>query len=134
MPQLDRIIIFPQVFWLLAIFTIFYIIVTHFFLPKFLKALKTRKKIVKANELEASLVAKRSIDSQAKLRFLLLNHLSNVREVFSRNSALSVSNAKNLDMQSVDELLSVMVKNSILFCNSQILDSICIKVKSVYLR
>nr|YP_009317550.1 ATP synthase F0 subunit 8 [Gelidium sclerophyllum]AOX49002.1 ATP synthase F0 subunit 8 [Gelidium sclerophyllum] len=132
MPQLDRIIIFPQVFWLLVIFTMFYIILTHFFLPRFLKALKARKEIVKINELEASLVSERSTDNQAKLRFLLLSHLSIVKKIFSMNSALNISNAKILNTQAVDELVSVMVKNSILFCNSQILDSICIKVRSIY--
>nr|YP_009317527.1 ATP synthase F0 subunit 8 [Gelidium isabelae]AOX48979.1 ATP synthase F0 subunit 8 [Gelidium isabelae] len=132
MPQLDRIIIFPQVFWLLVIFTIFYITLTHFFLPRFLKALKTRKEIVKVNELESSLVSKKSIDSQAKSRILLLNYLDIVKKIFSLNSTLNIPNAKNLNTQSVDELIGVMVKNSILFCNSQILDSIRIKVKSIY--
>nr|YP_009317481.1 ATP synthase F0 subunit 8 [Gelidium arborescens]AOX48910.1 ATP synthase F0 subunit 8 [Gelidium arborescens] len=134
MPQLDRIIIFPQVFWLLVIFTMFYIMLTHFFLPRFLKSLKTRKEIVKINELEASLISKRSADSQAKLKFLLLNHLSTLKKIFSMNLALNISNTKSLNTQSVDELICVMVKNSILFCNSQILDSICIKVKSVYFK
>nr|YP_009114033.1 ATP synthase F0 subunit 8 [Gelidium elegans]AGW30472.1 ATP synthase F0 subunit 8 [Gelidium elegans] len=132
MPQLDRIIIFPQVFWLLVIFTVFYIVLTHFFLPRFLKALKTRKEIVKVNELEALLVSKRSTDSQTKLRLLLLNHLSIVKKIFSLNPTLNISSAKSLNTQAVDELIGVMVKNSILFCNSQILDSIRIKVRSIY--
>nr|YP_009317504.1 ATP synthase F0 subunit 8 [Gelidium galapagense]AOX48956.1 ATP synthase F0 subunit 8 [Gelidium galapagense] len=132
MPQLDRIIIFPQIFWLFVIFTIFYISLTHFFLPKFLRSLRARKEIIKINEAEASLLIKKSIGNQTKLKFLLSNYLSDIKKIFSINPILNISDAESLNTKKVDELISVMIKNSVLFCDSQILDSISINVKPVY--
>nr|YP_009546481.1 ATP synthase F0 subunit 8 [Gelidium kathyanniae]AYO27829.1 ATP synthase F0 subunit 8 [Gelidium kathyanniae] len=132
MPQLDRIIIFPQIFWLFVIFTVFYISLTHFFLPKFLKSLKARKEIIKVNEAEALLLIKKSMANQAKLKLLLLNHLSDIKKIFSINPILNISDTRSLNTKRVDELISVMIKNSALFHDSQILDSISINVKSVY--
>nr|YP_009546258.1 ATP synthase F0 subunit 8 [Gelidium gabrielsonii]AYO27606.1 ATP synthase F0 subunit 8 [Gelidium gabrielsonii] len=132
MPQLDRIVIFSQIFWLFVIFTVFYISLTHFFLPKFLKFLKARKKIIKVNEAEALLLIKKSTANQVKLKLLLSNHLVDLKKIFSINPILSVSDTRSLNTKKVDKLISVMVKNSVLFCDSQILDSININVKSVY--
>nr|YP_009317573.1 ATP synthase F0 subunit 8 [Gelidium sinicola]YP_009559277.1 ATP synthase F0 subunit 8 [Gelidium coulteri]AOX49025.1 ATP synthase F0 subunit 8 [Gelidium sinicola]QBA96124.1 ATP synthase F0 subunit 8 [Gelidium coulteri] len=132
MPQLDYIIIFPQIFWLFLIFTVFYISLTHFFLPKFLKSLKARKEIIKANEAEALSLIKKSTDNQTKLNLLLSNYLSDIKRIFSVSPTLSISDTKSLNNKKADELISIMIKNSALFCDSQILDSISINVKSVY--
>lgn len=42
MPQLDYLIIIPQVVWLFLIFTCFYFTLTYFFLPTLLKTIKVR--------------------------------------------------------------------------------------------
>nr|YP_008963212.1 ATP synthase F0 subunit 8 [Gelidium vagum]AGO19326.1 ATP synthase F0 subunit 8 [Gelidium vagum] len=132
MPQLDRIIISPQVFWLFIVFSTFYIVSTHFFLPKFLKALKSRKGIIKTNEMEVLLLTKKSIANQTELKSLLLTHLNELKEIFSKSSILSISNTKNLNTKEIDELIGLIIKNSTLFCNYQILNSISINVRSVY--
>ena len=132
MPQLDRIIISPQVFWLFIVFSTFYIVSTHFFLPKFLKALKSRKGIIKTNEMEVLLLTKKSIANQTELKSLLLTHLNKLKEIFSKSSILSISNTKNLNTKEIDELIGLIIKNSTLFCNYQILNSISINVRSVY--
>lgn len=49
MPQLDFTIAFPQIFWLFINFFFIYVIFVHFFLPLFVKVLKSRKKIVELN-------------------------------------------------------------------------------------
>ena len=129
MPQLDRIIIFPQIFWLFIVFILFYTTLTHFFLPKFLKSLKARKLVIEANEKEISSIAKTSLDTQAKLTFTLLNNLASVRRILDNNSTFSILNSNSLEIKKADELIGIAVKNSILFCNSQILDSINIYSK-----
>ena len=50
MPQLDFIITSSQIFWLIVVFLLLYTVLTHFFLPKFIKVLKTRKRITSENE------------------------------------------------------------------------------------
>ena len=49
MPQLDFIIASSQIFWLILIFFVLYTTLTHFFLPNFIKILKTRKKVLLEN-------------------------------------------------------------------------------------
>ena len=49
MPQLDFTIASSQIFWSIIIFFVLYTILTHFFLPNFIKVLKGRKKILWEN-------------------------------------------------------------------------------------
>nr|YP_009317596.1 ATP synthase F0 subunit 8 [Pterocladiella media]AOX49048.1 ATP synthase F0 subunit 8 [Pterocladiella media] len=126
MPQLDRIIIFPQIFWLFLIFTSFYIILTHFFLPKFLKSLKSRKSVIDLNELKVNYVKQQSIESEQKFKDLLTQDLAKIKFFFNSNVAFEILNLENSE---ADRIISQAVKNSILFCNFQILNSIEIYCK-----
>ena len=134
MPQLDRIIIFPQIFWLFLIFTLFYIVLTHFFLPKFLTSLRARRDITNYNEFQTSRSLKRLIEIQLKLKNLLLKDLLEIRRVFTENSTFSSFNMIKLNTQQADELVSDTIKNSVLFCNFQILDSVDIHLKRVFVK
>ena len=49
MPQLDFVIVTSQIFWSITIFFVLYTTLTHFFLPNFIKVLKTRKKLQLTN-------------------------------------------------------------------------------------
>lgn len=129
MPQLDRIIIFPQIFWLFVVFTAFYSVLTHFFLPKFLRVLKARKIIVSFNEQQAIQATRRCAESETKLKETLAEDLEKVKEIFSQNPTFNLRNLKKLETKSVDEAISTATKNSILFCNSQVLDSIEMRCK-----
>nr|YP_010620069.1 ATP synthase F0 subunit 8 [Rhodomelopsis africana]WAX04082.1 ATP synthase F0 subunit 8 [Rhodomelopsis africana] len=51
MPQLDILIILPQIFWLIICFTFFYFLLTYYFLPFFLKTIKARINFIKANQM-----------------------------------------------------------------------------------
>tara|TARA_R110001592_G_scaffold150202_5_gene376024 strand:- start:8680 stop:9075 length:396 start_codon:yes stop_codon:yes gene_type:complete len=50
MPQLDTYMYFSQVFWLLVIFTIFYILVLNNILPNISRILKLRRKQISAGD------------------------------------------------------------------------------------
>nr|YP_009988355.1 ATP synthase F0 subunit 8 [Gelidiella flabella]QNM39631.1 ATP synthase F0 subunit 8 [Gelidiella flabella] len=131
MPQLDRIIIFPQIFWLFLIFTLFYTILTHFFLPKFLRSLKARKLIAKANSEKVSLIVKESAENKIKLTNTVMHNLTAVTKILNNSSTLNISNFNLAKIGKVDEAIGIATKNSILFCNSQILDSINIYFKLI---
>lgn len=124
MPQLDHIIIFPQIFWLFSFFIFFYIILVHFFLPNFLKSLKARKLIQKINTEKASFSVKKSSESKTKLTNIAFKNLNNVKEILNSDSNLSLSNFNSVKTNEIDKAIGVIAKNSILFCNYQILDSI----------
>nr|QJH88479.1 Atp8 [Pterocladia lucida] len=131
MPQLDRIIIFPQIFWLFIVFIVFYCFLTHFFLPRFLKVLKARKSIVEFNELELNLFTKKSAEVEIEFKKNLLEDLIYVKKIFVNNPVFAVFNFKKLEAKAVDESISVAIKNSMLFCNFQILNLIPIYCKSI---
>nr|YP_009317642.1 ATP synthase F0 subunit 8 [Pterocladiella musciformis]AOX49094.1 ATP synthase F0 subunit 8 [Pterocladiella musciformis] len=131
MPQLDRIIIFPQIFWLFLIFTSFYIVSTHFFLPEFLKSLKSRKSVIDLNELKANTIKQQIIESEQKFKDLLTQDLARIKFFFDSNSAFKILNLENSEAKEADRVISQAVKNSILFCNFQILNAIEIHCKSI---
>ena len=81
MPQLDFIIVSSQIFWLITIFFSLYTILTHFFLPNFIKVLKTRKKLLLEN-------TNKLID--------LKNHLSKKNNFFDEIINLKLSKIKIL--------------------------------------
>ena len=129
MPQLDRIILFPQVFWLFVIFTSFYIVLTHFFLPKFLKSLKSRKCVTDLNELRVLEIHKQLNESELWFRENLLDDLAKTKKIFSLNPTFKSFDSKGWETKKADELISKSIKNSILFCNLQVLNSIEIRCK-----
>nr|QNM39516.1 ATP synthase F0 subunit 8 [Gelidiella fanii] len=126
MPQLDRIIIFSQIFWLFIVFILFYTIITHFFLPKFLKVLRARKLIAKVNSEKATFIANKSSKNKIKLLGVITKNLTTVKKILNSTSNFNITKTNK-----IDELVGKTIKNSILFCNFQILDSINIYSKLI---
>lgn len=56
MPQLDKVTLFSQVFWLLILYFIFFIIFTNYYLPQFSKLFKVRSFFLKSNILLSKIV------------------------------------------------------------------------------
>lgn len=127
MPQLDRIIIFPQIFWLFIIFSFLYILLLHFFLPKFLNSLKLRKYICEFNVSKVSYITNKfnqdKLNILTKLNLSLKNiqnniYLNNTKAIFL------VSDFKYINPLYLTNNLVIIVKNNLSFCNKQILSSI----------
>nr|QNM39536.1 ATP synthase F0 subunit 8 [Gelidiella fanii] len=131
MPQLDRIIIFSQIFWLFIVFILFYTITTHFFLPKFLKVLRARKLIAKVNSEKVAFIANKSSKNKIKLLSVIMKNLTTVKKILNSTSTFNTSNFNITKTNKIDELVGKIVKNSVLFCNFQILDSINIYSKLI---
>lgn len=123
MPQLDRIIVFSQIFWLFIIFVLIYIVLTHFFLPKFIKSLKSRKQIIEANDTELSELTSKIINKQLLLKQLLLKNLVVVN--ISLGHEFSISNTlPKLDIHKIDTKISTVTRNVSLYCDVQLFNCI----------
>jgi len=127
MPQLDRIIVFPQIFWLFLILIIFYSFLIHVFLPKFLISLKLRKEIINYN---SNLLKKKKIDfieEEKKILSIMINNIKQVQNCFYiNNSQLNNFLKKFIIVNPVilNKKCINMITNNILFCNKSILNHI----------
>lgn len=123
MPQLDRIIVFSQIFWLFVIFVLTYIVLTHFFLPKFIKALKSRRQIIEANNIELSALTSKITNKQLLLKQLLLKNLVVVNT--SLDQEFSTSNIlPEHDVHKIDTKIGVATCNASLYCDVHLFDCI----------
>lgn len=118
MPQLDYIIIFPQIFWLFISFTFLYIILTHFFLPKFLKFLKARKLIINENSSETFTAINKFNEKQILLKNLILT------ENTILNDFIFLNVKSQLDTHLIDEKIAIALINITLYCDIQLLNLI----------
>nr|WOL37378.1 ATP synthase F0 subunit 8 [Polyopes affinis] len=134
MPQLDRIIVFSQIFWLFIIFTTFYTIVTHFFLPNFLKSLKSRKQIIESNSLEIAEIAKESDTKRNVIQKILVKNLVSTKNILTNNLSVILMAKKNLNMFKIDEKISIAIFNTIKYCDSQLLNFISLRPKLLNLK
>nr|WCH57721.1 ATP synthase F0 subunit 8 [Hypnea musciformis] len=124
MPQLDRIIIFSQIFWLFIIFSALYIILTHFFLPLFLKSIKLRKQIVEANGLEILHLNKKVNAKQILIKQKLLDNLLIIENFTVENYKFQKYFANKQQIILSNEKVSVATINYLLYCDSLILKNI----------
>lgn len=134
MPQLDRIIIFSQIFWLFIIFTFIYIIITHFFLPKFLKSLKSRKQIIDSNNQEILIINSKFKEQQYFLKETLLKNLTLIENTIKSELELKKTDSIKSNIQLIDEKIAVLSLKKSLYCDTQLLNSILLFPKSLNLK
>nr|WCH58033.1 ATP synthase F0 subunit 8 [Hypnea brasiliensis] len=124
MPQLDRVIIFSQIFWLFLIFSALYIILTHFFLPSFLKSLKLRKQIVESNSLEISQLSEKAAAKQILIKQKLLYKLLTIENFLSESYKFQKYFKNGHQTVVVDEKISIAAINYLLYCDNIVLRNI----------
>ncbi len=134
MPQLDYIIIFSQIFWLFIIFTMLYILLTHFFLPKFLKSLKSRKQITEINSKEVFKTMSKFKSKQTLLKQTLLNNLLLAKSSIATNIIFKDLNKDFLILQQIDKKISWTIFNLTTYCNNQSLEFLPFNFKSINLK
>lgn len=123
MPQLDFLIIFPQIFWMCVIFSLFYFFLTFYFLPKFLFSLKLRKFILEENSRKN--LSKVSLNSTKKnnLHFELETKVYSLSRNFEKLEILLKSNlifpSSNFDLKII-----YATRFTMLFCDALILKNI----------
>nr|YP_009114102.1 ATP synthase F0 subunit 8 [Palmaria palmata]AHB62165.1 ATP synthase F0 subunit 8 [Palmaria palmata] len=129
MPQLDRIIIFTQLFWLFFIFLISYMILTHFFFPLFLKSIKSRKLVVESNLKESRITHETSLRNQIMFTQIVNEGLSILKHFYSSKFLLK-STIHDLNLSFVDNILINSTLDILLHCDQIALESIQINSRS----
>lgn len=124
MPQLDLTIVFSQIFWLFIFFFAIYTILTHFFLPKFLLSIKSRKKIITFNSFKVLETQKTLIKHQNALYNSLSESLVLVRNTLISNWTYISKPDPNSNLILVDEKISLTVFNTVKYCNFEVLNLI----------
>lgn len=127
MPQLDRTIIFPQIFWFFIIFIIFYIIILHFILPKFVYSLKLRKELVLLNIFKTNEISNKISRENTILISRLNLHLNLIQKsIYFNNTRINTIflNKEFTNPVKLQNKLLVIIRENILFCNKHILNII----------
>nr|YP_010620115.1 ATP synthase F0 subunit 8 [Periphykon beckeri]WAX04151.1 ATP synthase F0 subunit 8 [Periphykon beckeri] len=128
MPQLDYLIIIPQIFWLFLLFWCFYFFLTYFFLPLFLYTIKLRKEFIKYNQIfELKLTTEILKEHQSMLKNLntILTSIHSIlfTQFIHVNFRFYKKPFKKTFLLVNKKLLASLIK-SILFCNSVSLNSL----------
>lgn len=128
MPQLDNLIILSQIFWLILIFSIFYFIVTYYFLPTILKSIKVRKYFLEYNTYLNFSLTKKNIEERKKLMDILFKNFSNIKylifnKIFTINLNLKQDFLKQKYAKLTNFILIASVK-SVSYCNLSLLNSL----------
>nr|YP_009490411.1 ATP synthase F0 subunit 8 [Gracilaria tenuistipitata]ARU07642.1 ATP synthase subunit 8 [Gracilaria tenuistipitata]AWH62568.1 ATP synthase F0 subunit 8 [Gracilaria tenuistipitata]AWH62593.1 ATP synthase F0 subunit 8 [Gracilaria tenuistipitata var. liui]AXI97786.1 ATP synthase F0 subunit 8 [Gracilaria tenuistipitata] len=131
MPQLDRIIVFSQIFWLFLIFSLFYVVLTHYFLPMFLKSLKIRKQIIDINTQEVLEKTKQTLSKKNLLRKTLIQNLEITSNLLTDHFTQLIIDKKKIDTLSIDQKISFAILNITKFCDLKLLNSILVYPKSL---
>lgn len=121
MPQLDFTIVFSQIFWLFIIFTSFYTVLIHFFLPKFLISIKSRKKIAELNTLKALKIQENLVNKNALIQNELVRSLALIRNTIDNCWSSTMKSKKTSDLVLIDEKLGLMALNTTKYCNPELL-------------
>nr|YP_009774170.1 ATP synthase F0 subunit 8 [Caulacanthus okamurae]QIZ74787.1 ATP synthase F0 subunit 8 [Caulacanthus okamurae] len=125
MPQLDRLIVFPQIFWLLFFFTFIYAVLTHFFLPLFIKSLKSRKLIEEMNSLEIIILTNQFEKNRSSLKQLVIENLSLAENLLAQTFLSSSTGGENIKINQANLRLNSAITNFVLYNNYPLLKSIC---------
>nr|YP_009002127.1 ATP synthase F0 subunit 8 [Sporolithon durum]AGU16692.1 ATP synthase F0 subunit 8 [Sporolithon durum] len=129
MPQLDRIIVFSQIFWLFITFVTIYTLLSHFFLPLFIKSLKSRKLIILANQQNLEYLEHSFLSKQKQLTSSINKNLSFVRiHLLSIISNLLLNNT-NISFPILNKKLLSFVYHSMLYQDKLIATKVLIQPK-----
>lgn len=134
MPQLDFIIIFPQIFWLVIIFFFTYAILIHFFLPVFLKSLKTRKYIITENSRILTVTQDKFNSKQKQINSILNANFTKIKLMLELEFFNLFTNNTNLDLNSIDTKIVEALYYNVLYHDYEILNSITLNPTLSYLK
>ena len=128
MPQLDFAIITSQIFWSITIFFASYTILTHFFLPNFIKVLKARKKILlKNNNLLISLKEK-FLEKQNIFDSAVDLNLKKIKILVEKEVFLFFKSHPSIDLNLLNKNIVNVLYFNLSSYDTNVLDSINIKL------
>ena len=124
MPQLDFVIAFPQIFWLISIFFSLYMIIVHFFLPNFIKSLKARKQVVSENSETLISLEKDFLQKQIILNKFFETSFSKIKEMLEKEISSSFKETFLGNLNLIDVKVAKALYFNILYQDITILKSI----------
>lgn len=127
MPQLDFNIALPQIFWLIILFIFVYTILVHFFLPNFIKLIKTRKYIILVNEQEVIFLKENLVKKQFIFRKTIQQNFGGLKIVLEKQLSTFFTSPSTTSTISIDTKLVSVLNNSILYYDTTILNLIYLK-------
>lgn len=134
MPQLDLIIVFPQIFWLFITFFLTYTIIIHFFLPLFIKSIKVRKCIVIENNKLLANTQKKIDIKQKELNHLINKNFYLIKLLLEMEIKKLFSENLMLDLNGVDIKMFKALYYNTIYYNINVLDSVLLSPKFSNLR
>lgn len=128
MPQLDKLIVLPQIFWLIILFTLFYFITTFYFLPILISGIKSKKYFLESNltfntNLTTEIFSKRKILMSCLIKDFLNTKNLIFGNIISLNFCFKNDPFKHKHIKSLDLILLASI-NSIFYCNISLLKSL----------
>lgn len=128
MPQLDNLIVLPQIFWLIFVFTLFYFLITFYFLPILVKSIKSRKYFLEHNNKLNSVLLKQVFDKRKNLISILSKDFFTIKnlmfgQILSTKSSIKYEPFKKKYIKLVDLILFASI-NSVFYCNTNLLSSL----------
>lgn len=124
MPQLDFIIAFPQIFWLVLIFFSLYIILLHFFLPLLIKLVRARKDIIVQNSIAFNELLNVFNSKQFKINKLIENNFLDIKNMLENSLFIYFKKKLSVDLVLADKKIADSLYYIILYYDINILDSI----------
>ncbi len=128
MPQLDNLIILPQIFWLTVFFGLFYFLLTYYFLPFFLKAINSRKYFLESNKINESKLTHEIFNKRKLILNDLNSNFNKIRSIlFLKVFNIKFSSQKNTfnsKFLKLNNKLLIALNNSVLYCNFFVLNTI----------
>lgn len=127
MPQLDFIIVSSQVFWLIITFLVLYVVLTHFFLPNFIKILKTRKHVLQENTIKLLNLKKKLRNKQRMFDKFIEDSLIKIKILIEGDIFSSFKNTFFIDLIELNKKASNALYFNLMLYDINILKSIPVK-------
>lgn len=134
MPQLDFNITFPQIFWLLIVFTTVYSILVHYFLPNFIKLNKSRKDIVSTNQNTMILLKNSFTEKQLFIEGIIRNNFFELKSVLEKEFPALLFNKIKTTPEFFDFKLANVLYYNTMYYDVTILNSVPLKPNFLNLK
>lgn len=128
MPQLDKLIVLPQIFWLIILFTFFYFLTTFYFLPVLLRFIKSRKYFLNNNNTLNIDLSVESFEKRKNLMVLLFQDFSSIKSlIFSKITNLNFNFKDDILISKYKKFINLILiaaSDSTYYCNFSLLKSL----------
>lgn len=123
MPQLDKLTLFSQVFWLISLYFLFFIGYTHYYLPYFSKLFKTRAFLLKQSLFLSNDLLGNSWSSSHAATFISI-----LLDIFQHLSAAKMVTFKHYHTMLAILLISSFKNANLFFINKYLINTIKFEV------